>query len=124
MRVYINAWFAKFARQEGIEDFQLVEAVVRANIGLIDADLGAGVIKQRISRQGAGKSGGFRTIVFFKARDRAIFMFGFAKKAKKNLTHEELLEMKRASREMLQLSQDQIDQLVCLKKLKEIRFGH
>jgi len=124
MRVFINAWFAKFARQEGIEDFQLVEAVVRANIGLIDADLGAGVIKQRISRQGAGKSGGFRTIIFFKARDRAIFMFGFAKKAKKNLTHEELLEMKRASREMLQLSQDQIDQLVCLKKLKEIRFGH
>jgi hypothetical protein len=124
MRVYINAWFAKFARQEGIEDFQLVEAVVRANIGLIDADLGAGVIKQRISRQGAGKSGGFRTIIFFKARDRAIFMFGFAKKAKKNLTHEELLEMKRASREMLQLSQDQIDQLVCLKRLKEIRFGH
>lgn len=124
MRVYINAWFAKFARQEGIEDFQLVEAVVRANIGLIDADLGAGVIKQRISRQGAGKSGGFRTIVFFKARNRAIFMFGFAKKAKKNLTHEELLEMKRASREMLQLSQDQIDHLVRLKKLQEIRFGH
>ena len=124
MRVYINAWFAKFARQEGIEDFQLVEAVVRANIGLIDADLGAGVIKQRISRQGAGKSGGFRTIIFFKARDRAIFMFGFAKKAKKNLTHEELLEMKRASREMLQLSQDQIDHLVRLKKLQEIRFGH
>ena len=124
MRVYINAWFAKFARQEGIEDFQLVEAVVRANIGLIDADLGAGVIKQRISRQGAGKSGGFRTIIFFKARDRAIFMFGFAKKAKKNLTHEELLEMKRASREMLQLSQDQIDHLVRLRKLQEIRFGH
>ena len=124
MRVYINAWFAKFARQEGIEDFQLVEAVVRANIGLIDADLGAGVIKQRISRQGAGKSGGFRTIIFFKARNRAIFMFGFAKKAKKNLTHEELLEMKRASREMLQLSQDQIDRLVRLKKLQEIRFGH
>ena len=124
MRVYINAWFAKFARQEGIEDFQLVEAVVRANIGLIDADLGAGVIKQRISRQGAGKSGGFRTIIFFKAGNRAIFMFGFAKKAKKNLTHEELLEMKRASREMLQLSQDQIDHLVRLKKLQEIRFGH
>ncbi|CAN1502563.1 Toxin HigB-2 [Caulobacteraceae bacterium] len=124
MRVYINAWFAKFARQEGIEDFQLVEAVVRANIGLIDADLGAGVIKQRISRQGAGKSGGFRTIIFFKARNRAIFMFGFAKKAKKNLTREELLEMKRASREMLQLSQDQIDHLVRLKKLQEIRFGH
>ena len=124
MRVYINAWFAKFARQEGIEDFQLVEAVVRANIGLIDADLGAGVIKQRVSRQGAGKSGGFRTIIFFKARHRAIFMFGFAKKAKKNLTRVELLEMKRASREMLHLSQDQIDQLVRLERLKEIRFGH
>ncbi len=124
MRVYINAWFAKFARQEGIEDFQLAEAVVRANIGLIDADLGAGVIKQRVSRQGAGKSGGFRTIIFFKAGNRAIFVFGFAKKAKKNLTREELLEMKRASREMLHLSQDQIDQLVRLEKLREIRFGH
>lgn len=124
MRIYTNAWFAKFARQEGIEDFQLVEAVVRATIGLIDADLGAGVIKQRVSRQGAGKSGGFRTIIFFKAGNRAIFMFGFAKKAKKNLTREELSEMKRASSEMLHLSQDQIDQLVKLGRLKEIRFGH
>ncbi|MCY3994976.1 MAG: type II toxin-antitoxin system RelE/ParE family toxin, partial [Rhodobacter sp.] len=33
---------------------------------MIDADLGGGVIKQRIARRGGGRSGGFRTILLFR----------------------------------------------------------
>ena len=56
IRIYANRWFAKFAAKEKISDATLADAVHRAEIGLIDADLGRGLIKQRIARQGGGKS--------------------------------------------------------------------
>jgi hypothetical protein len=55
LRLFKNAWFEKFARKEGIDDVALREAVVRAERGLIGADLGGGLIKQRIARRNAGK---------------------------------------------------------------------
>ncbi|WP_234056077.1 type II toxin-antitoxin system RelE/ParE family toxin, partial [Xanthobacter sp. NFH-6] len=58
MRVFKNSRFHKFARKEKISDAMLCEAVERAERGQIDADLGAGLIKQRVARPGAGKSGG------------------------------------------------------------------
>jgi len=57
---------------------------------LIDADLGGGVIKQRVARQGQGRSGGFRTIIAFRSGDRSIFMYGFAKNRKANVSDDEL----------------------------------
>jgi hypothetical protein len=60
----------------------LVAAIDQANCGLIDADLGGGLIKQRVAREGGGKSGGYRTLVFFRHEERAIFAFGFAKSDK------------------------------------------
>ena len=49
------------------------------NPALIDADVGSGLIKQRIARPGGGKSGGYRSILMFRSGERAIFVFGFAK---------------------------------------------
>ena len=79
MRVFRNAWFGRFARKEKISAAALWEAVERAERGLIDADLGGGVIKQRISRPGAGKSSGYRSIVIYRKDDKAFFVFGFPK---------------------------------------------
>ena len=61
VRIFKNKSFARFARKSGIADASLRKAVADAEKGLIDADLGGGVIKQRVARDGAGKSGGFRT---------------------------------------------------------------
>ncbi len=74
--------FARFADREGLEDEALCEAVRRAGEGLVDADLGGGVIKQRIARKGGGRSGGFRTIVLFRRGELAFFVHGFAKSAR------------------------------------------
>ena len=63
MRIFKNAWFGRFARKENISAEMLWDAVVRAEKGLIDADLGGGVIKQRIARPGESKPKGFRSIV-------------------------------------------------------------
>ncbi|HHK5605684.1 TPA: type II toxin-antitoxin system RelE/ParE family toxin, partial [Neisseria polysaccharea] len=53
----------KFAKKHKISDSELPEAVRRADNGLTDADLGGGVIKQRIARQGQGRRGGYRSII-------------------------------------------------------------
>jgi hypothetical protein len=82
VRIFVTRWFARFARREGIADAELRDAVRGAERGLVDADLGGGVLKQRIARPGAGKRGGFRSIVIFRAGERAIFVYGFAKRSR------------------------------------------
>jgi hypothetical protein len=72
--------FARFARKARLDHALLWQAIADAERGLIDADLGGGVTKQRIARPGKGKSGGYRAIVLYKARHRAVFMYGFAKR--------------------------------------------
>jgi len=89
-RIYVSRWFAKFAAKERIGDAALAEAVRRAEAGLVDADLGGGIIKQRIARAGEGKSRGYRSILIFRAHSRAIFVFGFAKNQTANLNAAEV----------------------------------
>ncbi len=109
MRVFKNGWFAKFARKERISDRSLCEAVARAEAGLVDADLGGGLIKQRVARPGAGKSGGYRTLIFFRMETRAVFAFGFAKNDKANLNAAEEAAFKTAAKLVLAFSDDQMD---------------
>ena len=90
MRVYVVKAFARFARKEKTADAALVEAIDRAEQGLVDADLGGGVIKQRIARPGAGRSGGYRAIVLFRKGETAIFFYGFAKNERDNIAADEL----------------------------------
>jgi hypothetical protein len=63
MQVFKTKWFARFARNERIGAASLLEAIQRAERGLIDADLGGGLIKQRVARQGKGRSGGYRAVI-------------------------------------------------------------
>lgn len=79
MRIFKTNVFARFSRKQHIRDEALAEAIARAERGLIDADLGGGVIKQRIARPGGGKSGGFRAVVLFRTKVRAVFVYGFEK---------------------------------------------
>jgi len=90
VRILKNIWFERFARKERITDAMLREAIAAAERGLIDADLGGGVIKQRIARPGQGKSGGYRSIILFKSGDRALFVYGFAKNHQENISPREV----------------------------------
>ena len=88
--VYKNKPFARFARKARISDADLWSAAQRANQGVIGADLGGGVIKQRIARAGEGKSSGSRSIVLFRKNDRAVYVHGFEKKDVSNIRPDEL----------------------------------
>jgi hypothetical protein len=90
VRVYKTRLFAKFARREQISDSSLAKAAQRAGQGLVEADLGGGVIKQRVARRGQGRSGGYRTLIAYRAGGFAIFLFGFAKRDRDNIDADEL----------------------------------
>jgi len=55
LRIFKTKHFSRFARRERISDAALREAVDRAERGPTDADLGGGVIKQRVARPGQGR---------------------------------------------------------------------
>jgi len=66
MSVYATKEFARFARKAGLADARLLQAAQDVTAGRYDASLGGGVFKQRVAREGGGKSGGFRTIILFR----------------------------------------------------------
>ncbi len=106
MQTFKTKAFARFANREGLVDAALCDAVRRAQKGLIDADLGGGVIKQRIARKGGGRSGGFRTIVAFRRDKLAFFVYGFAKSDRANLRRDELATFRLLADEYLALNRD------------------
>jgi hypothetical protein len=120
VRVFKTKWFVRFARKERITDRTLWDAVDRADRGLIDADLGGGVIKQRVARSGQGKSSGFRTIVVYRTKTRAIFVFGFAKSGKADLEPDELEGYRELAKVYLAKSESDMDGYVAVGALIKV----
>jgi hypothetical protein len=112
MRVFKTKSFSRFCRKAGLDDDQLVKAVEEMAAGLIDADLGGEVFKQRIARKGQGKSGGFRTILYFRSEHRTVFAHGFAKKDKDNIEPDDLVGYRQLARVAMGLDDDEIVALV------------
>jgi len=120
VRIFKTKWFSRFARQEDIDDARLVEAVQNLEHGLVDADYGGGMIKQRIARDGEGKSGGYRSIIAFRSGTRSIFVFAFPKNEKANLTKVEVKEYKKAAAIYLAMTEAQISLAIEKKELIEV----
>jgi hypothetical protein len=120
LRVFVTKAFRRFQRKESIADEALCAAIARANRGLIDADLGRGLIKQRVARKGQGRSGGFRTIVAFRIGDRAVFMFGFVKSRRGNLGPEDERDLADYGTILLGLDDDGLDAALTSDELKEL----
>jgi hypothetical protein len=109
MRVFKNRWFARFARKEAISDESLCEAVKQIEAGNYDADLGAGVFKQRVARPGEGQSGGYRVILCFKLEERAFFIYGFAKSSRASTAQDETKEFKKLAKILFAMTDAQLE---------------
>ena len=120
MRVFKTRAFGRFAHKERIADVLLCEAIERAGRGVVDADLGGHVIKQRVARPGQGRSGGYRTLIAYRSVNRAVFMFGFAKSDEDNVSDDELKELRKSAAEMLGWTDDEVATLVVGGKWTEI----
>lgn len=111
-RIFKNKWFVRYARKERIDDAALCEAINRAERGLVDADLGGGLIKQRVARPGEGRSGGFRTIVVYQTEEKAFFIYGFAKNERDNIEAHDLRLFKQAAAAYLAMAAGELQGLV------------
>lgn len=120
MRIFKTKWLARFALREGIDDQSLREAIERAEQGLIDADLGGGLIKQRVARPGRGRSGGYRMIVGYRVKDRAVFLLGFAKNERENIEDNELLTLRSQAERWLVADAARLQKELELGNLQEI----
>ena len=96
------------------------KAVADAENGLVDADRGGGVIKQRIARPGKGKSGGFRSIILFWAGSRAFFVYAFPKSARDNIDANELAAFGELAATMLAYDGEALDRAIEVGVLTEV----
>ena len=120
MRIFKNKWFTRYMRRENIDDNLICQAVARINQNAADANLGGGVVKQRIARPGDGKSGGFRVIILFKVDTFAFFVYGFAKNERGSIASDELKAFKKLAIVMLNFDSNAIAQAIAEGALLEV----
>lgn len=123
MRIFKTSQFARFADKQKISDNLLYETILRAEQGLIDANLGGNVIKQRVARQGQGRSSGYRVLIFYKIQDNHFFVAGYAKNEQDNLSHSELNALKQMATIYENYSEEHLDLLCKQRILIEVQAG-
>jgi hypothetical protein len=120
VRIFSTRWFARYARKEGISDDSLREAIERAGRGLVDANLGGHLIKQRVARQGRGRSGGYRVLIAFSAGRRSVFLYGFAKNERGNIDPVELADLKFLAERLLNFTASEMETALRQGELNEV----
>jgi hypothetical protein len=112
VRIFKVKTFARFTRRERIADESLCEAIEHAGRGLIDADLGAGLVKLRVARPGQGKRGGYRVLIAYRSKLRAVFLFGFAKSDLDNIDDDQLATLRETSAMWLAADAQKIERAI------------
>jgi hypothetical protein len=112
----------RYARQEKLEDHNLCDAIARAERGLVDADLGGGIIKQRVARTGQGRSGGYRILIAYRSGKRAVFLYGFAKSERDNIEADELETLKEIGAAWLEVKKERLEYVIKEGILKEVIY--
>lgn len=80
------------------------------------------MIKKRIALTGRGKSAGARTLLVYRAAERAVFVYGFSKSDKANVTSIELKALKDLASELLSYNEGTVDQLVLSGVFTEVKI--
>jgi len=123
-RVFKTRHFSRWMRKTELTDSSLCLAVVEMIQGLIDADLGGGVIKKRVGLAGRGKRGGARTLVATNRGNRWFFLFGFEKNDRANISAEEKEALQSIARDLLARTTRELDAQVDDGTLQEICNEH
>ena len=112
--------FSRWLRKTELTESALCLAVTEMSDGLIDADLGGGVLKKRVAMSGRGKSGSARTLLATNRASRWFFVFGFEKNERANVTGKEVEALQELAADLLRLGPSQLDEHVGRDSLKEI----
>ena len=123
-RVFKTRHFSRWMRKTEFTDGRLCAAVLEMTQGLIDADLGGGVVKKRVGLAGRGKRGGARTLVATNKGNRWFFLFGFEKNDRANISAEEKEALQSIAQDLLAGTAKELDMQVEEGTLQEICNDH
>ena len=104
IRILKRKDFARWQASAKLPDAALCKAVNEIERGLIDADLGGFLFKKRVARPVGGKSRGYRTLLSVRIGGRYVFLHGFPKCDKANISHDEKKALQFAGKVILELS--------------------
>ena len=121
-RIFKTRYFSRWMDKTELTDALLLNAVEEMERGLIDADLGGGVFKKRVSLPNRGKSGSIKTLIATNKNDRWFFMLGFEKNQRENISTNELKTLKDTAYDLLTLTDKGINDLLIIQKIKEIYY--
>lgn len=120
MRALKTRTFQRWADKAGVTDAALLDAMKQIERGLIDADLGGNLYKQRVALPGRGKSSSTRTIIATKFAGVLFFLYGFEKNDRANISAKELVLYQRLARGFLDMTEAQIATAVTEQVLTEV----
>jgi hypothetical protein len=121
--IYKTRHFNRWAIKASLTDDLLLHAVEEMMDGLIDADLGGGVLKKRIALPGRGKSGSTRMLLTTNRNDRWFFMYGFEKNERANISDKERDALRMMAKDLLGLTVGQLHEAVQDGTLMEVNDG-
>jgi hypothetical protein len=125
LEIFATPSFDRWAKKNMVLHQDLITAAHDMANGLVDANLGGHVVKKRIAFKGRGKRSGARTIVATNFERRWIFLFGFEKSERANISKAELKALQELAKNLLGFNATQIvmavreRQLIDLKRLEE-----
>ena len=119
-RILKTRLFMRWMRKTALTDAALVQAVVEMRQGLVDAQLGGTLFKKRVALPFRGKSGSVRTIIATNIRTRWIFVFGFDKNERDNISRQELELLQRYAKALLACDEATINALIDRSELGEM----
>jgi hypothetical protein len=120
MKKLSTKWFKKWSKKVKLTNNDLLEAIDDLEDGASTTDLGSHLFKVRVSREHSGKSSGFRTIIIYQENEKAIFLYGFGKNEKQNISKAELQYFKKLGNDLLALNPEQLEDVIGQKILFDL----
>ena len=122
MQVYETKKFKKWAAKNKIAGEKLLNVVSEIDSGLGIVNLGGDLYKARIAKN-KGKSGGYRTIIIYKKGFRSLFIHGYGKNDKPDISDAEKLFYKNYARDFLNYTKEGIEKMLKEGEIFDLENG-
>lgn len=121
MNIWKTKVFKKWQKKTSILNTDLLSAITEISKGLVDADLGNGLIKKRVARKGSGKKSGYRTLIATNKQEKWFFIYGFSKNERENINQQELNSLQELAKTLIGMTIQDIEKAMINNELEEMK---
>lgn len=118
--IYKTKEFCSLTKKDCLSDIDLIAACDEIHRGLVDAELGGALYKKRVSIEGKGKSGGYRTIIGAIVGEKYFFLYAFAKNKRANITKKEQMALRELAQVFISFSQVELENLIASQEIIKV----